>query len=154
MLELASRVQPLIQNLVDTLVALPWWAALTVLVIPSALAIVTGQVWVIAATVLLDAASIALLPSLGTRAAVVSLYTLSLVVALIGFRERRQTRWQADVDERLEHVAKQMMAFLQALDRRTQEIERMRAVSLATRATAPPAPPLVVRPAAPHSGVS
>jgi Flp pilus assembly protein TadB len=147
MLELASRVQPLIQHLGDTLVALPWWAALAVLLIPSALAIVTGRVWVIAATVLLDAASIALLPpSIGTSAAVVSLYTLSLVVALIGFRERQQSRWQADVDERLEQVAKQMMVFLEALDRRTQEIERMRGASLASRA---PATPLVGRPAAP-----
>lgn len=48
MLEFASRVQSLLQGLDDTLVALPWWPVLTVLVVPGGLAAVRVPVWLIA----------------------------------------------------------------------------------------------------------
>src|SRR3712207_968611 len=92
------------------------------LCLPALIALLSRDRWCFAATMLLN--GVAVFGLLGWLAAnvmmLISLLTLvaALIVALSGFRARRHNQQVSEIAARVDHLDRQVKAFLEALDRR------------------------------------
>ena len=144
----------LIRNLAEHLRAAPPAVLIGALCLPALIALLSRDRWCFAATMLLN--GVAVFGLLGWLAAnvmmLVSLLTLvaALIVALSGFRARRHNQQVSEIAARVDHLDRQVKAFLEALDRRAHlvderadEMRRMleRLVTRRGDSAPPPVPP-------------
>ena len=109
------------QNLMDILNPLPLWAIIALVFFPTILSLFTRSPVTILSTVLLNLACLILLASGAPMAVPVALaaFAASLILVMFGFRERLLWRHLSALEARVGRIDEQMMAFLSALEKRS-----------------------------------
>ncbi len=121
MAELALGAQGIFQSLMGALNALPLWAVAALVFLPTLLSLFTRNPVTILSAALLNLACLALLASGSAFAAPVALaaFAASLILVLFGLRERLLWKNLSALEARVGRIDGQMMAFLEALEKRS-----------------------------------
>ena len=121
MADLALRAQGIFQSLMEALNSLPLWAILTLIFFPTILSLFTRSPVTIVSTVLLNLACLILLAFGGATAVPIAVvaFVASLIFVMFGMRERLLWRHLSALEGRVGRIDEQMMAFLSALEKRS-----------------------------------
>ncbi len=168
MADLALRAQGIFQSLMEALNLLPVWAIAALVFLPAILSLFTRSAVTILSAVLLNLICLILLAS-GSAPAVpvaAAAFAASLILVMFGLRERLLWRHLSALEARVGRIDEQMMAFLNALEKRSdlldertedarnafrearQAYEEMRRASQAPKAPLQATPTFTVGPAA------
>jgi hypothetical protein len=128
MADLTLRTQGVFQALLETLNSLPFWIAMVILYAPTFISLFTRRWATIASAAILNTACLALLAtgqssSSAGPLAIVS-FAAALIVALFGLQERQLWQDLSGLQARVGTIEEQMMAFLKALEARSDAIDR------------------------------
>ena len=121
MADLALRAQGIFQSLMEALNLLPVWAIAALVFLPAILSLFTRSAVTILSAVLLNLACLMLLAS-GSASAVpvaAAAFVASLILVMFGLRERLLWRHLSALEARVGRIDEQMMAFLSALEKRS-----------------------------------
>jgi hypothetical protein len=121
MADLALRAQGIFQSLMEALNLLPVWAIAALVFLPAILSLFTRSAVTILSAVLLNLACLMLLAS-GSASAVpvaAAAFAASLILVMFGLRERLLWRHLSALEARVGRIDEQMMAFLSALEKRS-----------------------------------
>jgi hypothetical protein len=121
MADLALRSQGIFQSLMEALNLLPVWAIAALVFLPAILSLFTRSAVTILSAVLLNLACLMLLAS-GSASAVpvaAAAFAASLILVMFGLRERLLWRHLSALEARVGRIDEQMMAFLSALEKRS-----------------------------------
>jgi hypothetical protein len=121
MADLALRAQGIFQSLMEALNLLPVWAIAALVFLPAILSLFTRSAVTILSAVLLNLACLLLLAS-GSAPAVpvaAAAFAASLILVMFGLRERLLWRHLSALEARVGRIDEQMMAFLNALEKRS-----------------------------------
>jgi len=121
MADLALRAQGIFQSLMEALNSLPLWAILTLIFFPTILSLFTRSPVTIVSTVLLNLACLILLAFGGATAVPIAVvaFVASLIFVMFGMRERLLWRHLSALEAQVGRIDEQMMAFLSALEKRS-----------------------------------
>ena len=127
MADLALRAQGIFQSLMEALNLLPVWAVAALVFLPSILSLFTRSAVTILSAVLLNLACLILLAS-GSASSVpvaAAAFVASLILFMFGLRERLLWRHLSALEARVGRIDEQMMAFLSALEKRSDILDGM-----------------------------
>jgi hypothetical protein len=126
MRDIALETQDIVSALANALNVLPSWVVLLLLAAPTVASLAARNFITVLSTLILNATClvlIALESSTALPLAVVS-FAAALVFALFGIRERLLWQNLAGLEVRIGHIDEQAIAFLRALERRSDSLDQ------------------------------